>query len=1028
MKRPTATVFPIRRRLALTVMLYLLGVLPLTGQERFGTNTVQSRTFSWQQLVSSHFDVFYYDRGRVLAQFTATAAEDAFRRIRRDLRWVPRERVAFLVFNSEEEGRQHNVGRGLAGVSVKRMAGFDHLRVLVAFDGDYHAFRETVVRELTRAVLRDLLYTGSVTALARGEYAPVAEWFETGLAEFEAQEWSTQLDMILRDAAARTRMPSLPGLERQIEPAGAAAVFEYIARAYGRAKIGDIAHQLRNRKSLPGAIQTVLGVSYAGFIRNWHRYLKKRYWPEIANRRLADDFAEPLLSGDGSEVHPVTHPVLSPDGRYLAAIRQSGEREQLRLWRLEDRRDSRMLADASFSRGSTYGRFAPGLAFSPDGERIAFAALRDNRSVLAVADVTRGDIREYPLGLWGIRHPAWSPDGASIVVSAHDGRHRDLFRFWPETDRLARLTDDPFLDDQPAWSPDGQGLVFVSDRRSYLRPAQLPLNFTMSRYHGGQADLYWLSLPTMHVVRLTDTPWNELQPLVTPDTGQVLFLSDRNGISNLYKAALRTGRYTPVTNTVSGVYHISMTRGAERLGFVTYERGQHQVYLLANPLRLTELELANTRYREEIWTEDRDADFAALPDTLSGADGTAPTAVAVQPRPRMRPLALDSGPATWTGGGGDSAAPSRSPADGQRPSAIRLDALRPGMDRHPLFGLRGIARIRFGELFGDRQFQFTLTATPDVDFYGVRLRYLHLRERLDWGVSGYNQVALFALADGRELRHRLFGLELESAWPINRHHRLEVSADLRNTVTKNLDSGDPAINARSVVAAAALVHDDTRLAPTGPMEGSRLRLSGEWSPPLTSTSRVFRGLRIDARRYLEVWPAYVLAGRVSAGAGWGESPRQYRVGGIDNWLDPAWARPREVESAGAVFYDSFVGPLRGADLYAAGGDHYVLANAELRFPLIQYLGTGLVPMRLFNVRGALFFDIGGAWDRATAERWRGTGRNAAGERRLRDLAGGFGVGARFSVLAAVVKVDMAWGTDLDAVSKPRYYVSLGREW
>ena len=49
---------------------------------RFGKNKVQYETHRWQYVQSQHFDVYFYEGGEYLADFTAKAAEDAYAQIR----------------------------------------------------------------------------------------------------------------------------------------------------------------------------------------------------------------------------------------------------------------------------------------------------------------------------------------------------------------------------------------------------------------------------------------------------------------------------------------------------------------------------------------------------------------------------------------------------------------------------------------------------------------------------------------------------------------------------------------------------------------------------------------------------------------------------------------------------------------------------------------------------------------------------------------------------------------------------------
>jgi outer membrane protein assembly factor BamA len=97
----------------------------------------------------------------------------------------------------------------------------------------------------------------------------------------------------------------------------------------------------------------------------------------------------------------------------------------------------------------------------------------------------------------------------------------------------------------------------------------------------------------------------------------------------------------------------------------------------------------------------------------------------------------------------------------------------------------------------------------------------------------------------------------------------------------------------------------------------------------------------------------------------------------------------------------------------------------LRFPFIQQLGlVGPVPLGNFNLRGAVFSDAGMVWNSGDPLRLSvvdATGRHLASP----DLS--FGVGIRSFVLFALIKLDVAWRTDLSTVARPLWHFSIGPE-
>jgi TolB protein len=106
-------------------------------------------------------------------------------------------------------------------------------------------------------------------------------------------------------------------------------------------------------------------------------------------------------------------------------------------------------------------------------------------------------------------NPAWFPNGESIVFTSERDGSAELYRVNLNGSGLARLTNDPAYDDQPSVSPDGGQIVFVSTRG------------------GGTADLWVLNTSTLTVRPLTSGPGGDFRPAWSPDGNWIAFSSDR---------------------------------------------------------------------------------------------------------------------------------------------------------------------------------------------------------------------------------------------------------------------------------------------------------------------------------------------------------------------------------------------------------------------------------------------------------------------------------------------------------------------
>ncbi|MFZ0389896.1 MAG: hypothetical protein WAN36_05510, partial [Calditrichia bacterium] len=66
--------------------------------QSFGKNKIQYQDFEWYYIQSQHFDVYYYEGGEDIAEFTAEVAEDAYQQLKRDFSYEIRERIVIIVY------------------------------------------------------------------------------------------------------------------------------------------------------------------------------------------------------------------------------------------------------------------------------------------------------------------------------------------------------------------------------------------------------------------------------------------------------------------------------------------------------------------------------------------------------------------------------------------------------------------------------------------------------------------------------------------------------------------------------------------------------------------------------------------------------------------------------------------------------------------------------------------------------------------------------------------------------------------
>jgi Tol biopolymer transport system component len=1017
-------------------LLALLLVPAWAWPQGFGKNKIQYQRKSWQYIQSQHFDIYFYEGGEDVARFTAAISESSLTALKKSFQFDLMARIPILVYNSHNDFEETNVTPDIQEESVGGFTEFFKGRVVLPYDGSNEQYRHVVHHELTHAVILQYFYGAGPGSVLRGITSfQIPGWMNEGLAEYESVHWDTEADNYIRDAVINNYLPPIEQLYGFFAYKGGQNFYYWVERRYGRAKVTELLQELRTTRNFAAAFTRALGEKPEIITEQWHRSVKEWSWPEFAKRKAPTDIATALTDHRKTENFINNSPALSPDGSLIAYLTdRSGLFDIYLVNAIDGRNLGRIVGGQKGSGIEELQWLRPGISWSPDNRLIAFSAKSGWEDVLHIADVRRRKIiRTYTFGLQGLWNPAWSPDSKSIAFSGMKNCQSDIYLVDVESRKLTQVTNDVFSDFEPCWSPDSKALVFVSDRGGRAEDPSAPI---WKRNYANN-DLYRIQPDGSALERITPWESDENSPEFYHSPDSLLFVSNRNGISNIYLRVLSTGDEVPLTDLMVGVQHLSISRGGQRLAFTSFYRGGYDVYLWRSPLanigQPHTLELTN--FMQNRTPQVTDSTHA--PQLAKRSDSE------TEER-NYRSFVFDqdfsSGSLDFGNGGGIR------PVDGSDPfhptnhiaedGSYRVKSYRPkfsvdyvgavsGYD--PFFGIQGLGQLYLSDLTGNHQIGIGAYLNRSLSNSDFALSYGYMGLRPNFYVSGGQQVRFF-LSDffGSVERFRYLNLVGSVQYPLSRFVRMEGSAILLATLRDNLTYDFPVSKDRAVIFSVGMVRDYTRWGYFGPVDAKRSVVQASFSPGIGSNPHEFSSLTLDWRAYQPMGREWSLALRLSGGASFGKHPQQYILGGLENWIDAQFAQNLSLEDIGDLTYSQFVYPLRGTDYYEKIGTRYFLVNGEIRFPFIQFLVLQ-APLPLFfqSIRGAAFFDVGSAWTESSG--FRAFTRNDKNERVTDDVLASVGWGIRFYSPIGLLRIDAAWRTDLQYFAKPRYMFSLGTD-
>ncbi|TLY28207.1 MAG: biopolymer transporter Tol, partial [Ignavibacteria bacterium] len=369
----------------LVIAFLLGGFLPASAQQTiFGKNKVQYKDFHWFYVQSSHFDVYFNQGGESLADFTASIAESSYNSISKSFRYQITNRIPVVVYDSHNEFQQTNVVNSYLEEGIGGVTELFKNRVVIPFEGDYKKFRHVIHHELVHAVINDMFYGGSIQSIiANNITLQLPLWFNEGIAEYESLQWDTNSDMFMRDATIHEYLAPIDFLNGYFAYRGGQAVWNYIATKYGEQKIADILARIKGTRSVDGGFRSAIGLSVNELSERWQKEQKVQYWPDIAKREDPADYAHRLTDHTKDGGFYNTSPRISPQGDRIAFISNRDDYFDVFVMNTIDGSIQQKLVKGQRTPDfEELHLITPGMAWSPDGRRLALAAKSGDKDAI----------------------------------------------------------------------------------------------------------------------------------------------------------------------------------------------------------------------------------------------------------------------------------------------------------------------------------------------------------------------------------------------------------------------------------------------------------------------------------------------------------------------------------------------------------------------------------------------------------------------------------------------------------------------
>src|SRR5581483_2907927 len=566
----------------LLVVLAFLFVTSTANAQYFGRNKVQWERFDFKILKTEHFDIYYYDREADVVNDVGRMAERWYARFSRVFNHSF-TRKPIVVYANAADFQQTTttpeiIGQGTGGFTDPFMN-----RVVLPLTGDYAENDHVLGHELVHVFQFDIA-ASMTNNRRRFNLDSLPLWLVEGMAEYFSKGRVDPLTaMWIRDATIHNRMPDLRKLER--DP-------YYFPYRYGQALLAYIGGRFGDDAVVrlflaagsvgpEAAFERATGIPAKQIFTDWQESAREMYNQVVEDRPFT--LGSPLIgSKRGIRGYLNLGPAYSPDGKYLAFL-STRDVFDIDLFLADARTGQVIRRLQSATRNQHYEslRFIDSAgAWSPDSKELAVVTFEKGDNYLGIVDVDSGHFRDIRVpGIDAINNVAWSPDGHTLAISGQQTGSSDLFLYDLTTNQVRRLTNDRYADMEPAFSPDGKTLAFVTDRgQGDLEQ----LHFTGMGI--GTVDLSTGAIQVLPLFRNC----KNIDPQFAPDSQSLYFVSNAEGVPDVYRYYFGDGRIARVTHVQTGVSGItemsptlSVSPGSGDIAFSLYEDDNYNIYKIA---------------------------------------------------------------------------------------------------------------------------------------------------------------------------------------------------------------------------------------------------------------------------------------------------------------------------------------------------------------------------------------------------------------------------------------------------------------
>ena len=1040
-------------------------------QMDFGKNRVQYNDVFWSYYKYKKFNIYFYNDGKELADYTAISANNILTELEDFFDHEVSTKFEIVVYNSCAQALQSNIGNigeeKQNNASITRLLGN---KLCVYFDGSHENYNKVLRSGIASVMINKVLYGEDIgEILKNSSTTTIPDWYYYGLISFLAESWNSSINNDLKDAFALNAFENFNEISGENAKLAGHSIWKYIADTYGGENALRLIYMTKMSHDVNDATLFILGLSAENLIKEWKAHQENLFSKQNVESLSAaeEKFILPIKTSSKKLARELK---ISPNNEWLTYNINKEGKNKIILYNIATKK-KKVIFKKGYAIDLPLDKNYPLITWHPNGEFISIFFEDKGEIQWWLYEIKTDQYVKNTLQYFNqLLDAEYSPDGKKIVFSVVHKGMTDIYVYDVAARMQEAITNDFYDDLYPQFINGGKQIVFVSNRTSDT----MNLEGKTNDLYSSNLDVFVFDYSAKKSMRyeeqvlkrITNTPSvNEKFP-VEWDKEKISFLSDENGIYNRYFANTKNdslyalnSQYTRNINYLhsnkDNALQITRFNGKDQLMLIAKKEIKEVNSIKAatenNAISFQNIELGDKteyseieRYKsrnEYIDKFKKDEDFVDISDyqfkkkeldktsEKENTETKVKTAASKKALERnyeaafsVEEASIDIGNnfinptyQTYTGG----------PINTGGLSPIMLFGTKDLLENYYVRGGLRISGMRNNEVF---------------------ISFEKYKKQLD------HQYVLYRRSSSYEAAKFLFkNVSYEATYkityPFSIVDRIRFSGTLRYddliTLTReNVSLNIPSISTYRAVLRSEYVFDATKDKAVNIKNGTRFKIFGEYFQNVKKLNKNTAILGVDYRTYLPIYKDFIFAGRIAASTSFGSERLMYYLGGVDGWLSPKFnsdLAPSTLSGNNTYAFQTLASHMRGFIQNVRNGSNFAVINSELRFPFVKMLYHHTLSSGwLQHMQFMGFFDLGTAWSGWNPLSEENSLNNKTiylgGEahtgfiniKTQRDpVVGGLGFGLRTLLWGYHIRADWAWGIEDGAFKKNRvFYLSL----